>query len=84
MHECLWDMLYPPVLIVYIKTVYENTKNSFRNFYFISFLQEVTTCLPEYYKWTQYLFLKLFEAGIVYQKEVGTNVELQYFAATLI
>ncbi|XP_025947546.1 probable leucine--tRNA ligase, mitochondrial isoform X4 [Apteryx rowi] len=31
--------------------------------------REITTCLPEYYKWTQYLFLKLFEAGIVYQKE---------------
>uniref|UniRef100_A0A8C3V117 leucine--tRNA ligase n=1 Tax=Catharus ustulatus TaxID=91951 RepID=A0A8C3V117_CATUS len=45
----------------------------FRNFYFISFLQEVTTCLPEYYKWTQYLFLKLFEAGIVYQKEALVN-----------
>ncbi|XP_074939535.1 leucine--tRNA ligase, mitochondrial isoform X2 [Phalacrocorax aristotelis] len=31
--------------------------------------REITTCLPDYYKWTQYLFLKLFEAGIVYQKE---------------
>nr|XP_021403593.1 probable leucine--tRNA ligase, mitochondrial isoform X2 [Lonchura striata domestica] len=35
--------------------------------------REVTTCLPEYYKWTQYLFLKLFEAGIVYQKEALVN-----------
>uniref|UniRef100_A0A8B9RQX1 leucine--tRNA ligase n=1 Tax=Accipiter nisus TaxID=211598 RepID=A0A8B9RQX1_9AVES len=34
-----------------------------------SWEREITTCLPEYYKWTQYLFLKLFEAGIVYQKE---------------
>uniref|UniRef100_A0A672TR00 leucine--tRNA ligase n=1 Tax=Strigops habroptila TaxID=2489341 RepID=A0A672TR00_STRHB len=33
----------------------------------------MTTCLPEYYKWTQYLFLKLFEAGIVYQKEALVN-----------
>lgn len=32
--------------------------------------QEVTTCLPDYYKWTQYLFIKLYEAGLAYQKEV--------------
>ncbi|XP_037240854.1 leucine--tRNA ligase, mitochondrial isoform X2 [Falco biarmicus] len=35
--------------------------------------REITTCLPEYYKWTQYFFLKLFEAGIVYQKEALVN-----------
>ncbi|NWX85225.1 SYLM protein, partial [Nothoprocta pentlandii] len=35
--------------------------------------REVTTCLPEYYKWTQYLFLKLFEAGLAYQKEALVN-----------
>lgn len=35
--------------------------------------QEVTTCLPDYYKWTQYLFIKLFEAGLAYQKEVIRN-----------
>ncbi|KAF0045236.1 hypothetical protein F2P81_001765 [Scophthalmus maximus] len=33
--------------------------------------REVSTCLPEYYKWTQYLFVKLFEAGLAYQKEVN-------------
>ncbi|KAM5234159.1 leucine--tRNA ligase, mitochondrial isoform 2-T5 [Hipposideros larvatus] len=31
--------------------------------------REVTTCLPDYYKWTQYLFIKLYEAGLAYQKE---------------
>uniref|UniRef100_A0A3B3BWU4 leucine--tRNA ligase n=1 Tax=Oryzias melastigma TaxID=30732 RepID=A0A3B3BWU4_ORYME len=35
--------------------------------------REVTTCLPEYYKWTQYLFVKLFEAGLAYQKEAVVN-----------
>ncbi|KAK2493004.1 hypothetical protein MC885_009367, partial [Smutsia gigantea] len=34
---------------------------------------EITTCLPDYYKWTQYLFLKLYEAGLAYQKEALVN-----------
>uniref|UniRef100_A0A674JYW8 leucine--tRNA ligase n=1 Tax=Terrapene triunguis TaxID=2587831 RepID=A0A674JYW8_9SAUR len=38
-----------------------------------SWEREITTCLPEYYKWTQYLFIKLFEAGLAYQKEAMVN-----------
>lgn len=38
--------------------------------------QEVTTCLPDYYKWTQYLFVKLYEAGLAYQKEVSYDSSL--------
>ncbi|XP_039693471.1 leucine--tRNA ligase, mitochondrial isoform X4 [Pteropus medius] len=37
------------------------------------FLEEITTCLPDYYKWTQYLFIKLYEAGLAYQKEALVN-----------
>lgn len=32
--------------------------------------QEYATCDPEYYKWTQFIFLKMFEAGLVEQREV--------------
>uniref|UniRef100_A0A2K6RI63 leucine--tRNA ligase n=1 Tax=Rhinopithecus roxellana TaxID=61622 RepID=A0A2K6RI63_RHIRO len=35
--------------------------------------REITTCLPDYYKWTQYLFVKLYEAGLAYQKEALVN-----------
>ncbi|XP_005999052.1 probable leucine--tRNA ligase, mitochondrial [Latimeria chalumnae] len=35
--------------------------------------QEVTTCQPDYYIWTQYLFIKLYEAGLAYQKEALVN-----------
>ncbi|XP_073189251.1 leucine--tRNA ligase, mitochondrial isoform X3 [Lepidochelys kempii] len=38
-----------------------------------SWEREITTCLPEYYKWTQYLFINLFESGLVYQKEAMVN-----------
>ena len=30
-------------------------------------------CSPEYYKWTQYLFIKFLEAGLAYQKEAAVN-----------
>uniref|UniRef100_A0A8C5GGC4 leucine--tRNA ligase n=1 Tax=Gouania willdenowi TaxID=441366 RepID=A0A8C5GGC4_GOUWI len=35
--------------------------------------RELTTCLPDYYRWTQWLFVKLFEAGLAYQKEAVVN-----------
>ncbi|XP_068616365.1 leucine--tRNA ligase, mitochondrial [Brachionichthys hirsutus] len=35
--------------------------------------REVTTCLPDYYRWTQHLFVNLFEAGLAYQKEAVVN-----------
>ncbi|XP_063117101.1 leucine--tRNA ligase, mitochondrial isoform X2 [Cavia porcellus] len=35
--------------------------------------REITTCLPDYYRWTQYLFIKLYEAGLAYQKEALVN-----------
>ncbi|MCM8826512.1 MAG: leucine--tRNA ligase [Candidatus Omnitrophica bacterium] len=35
--------------------------------------REVTTCLPNYYKWTQWIFLKLYEKGLAYRKEAFAN-----------
>jgi leucyl-tRNA synthetase len=35
--------------------------------------REVTTCSPEYYRWTQWLFLQFLEAGLAYQKEAAVN-----------
>lgn len=34
---------------------------------------EVKTCVPEYYKWTQWLFLKLYEMNLAYRKEAPVN-----------
>ena len=31
--------------------------------------REVTTCLPEYYRWNQWFFLKFYEKGLAYKKE---------------
>lgn len=35
--------------------------------------REVITCDPEYYKWTQWIFLKFFEKGLAYQAETPVN-----------
>jgi leucyl-tRNA synthetase len=34
---------------------------------------EVVTCLPDYYKWTQWIFLKLYEQGLAYRKKAPVN-----------
>ncbi|MBI5644936.1 leucine--tRNA ligase [Candidatus Kaiserbacteria bacterium] len=35
--------------------------------------RELATCDPEYYKWTQWLFLQLHKKGLVYQKDTAVN-----------
>ncbi len=35
--------------------------------------REVTTCLPEYYRWNQWFFIKLFEKGLAYRKNSKVN-----------
>jgi leucyl-tRNA synthetase len=35
--------------------------------------REVTTCEPEYYKWTQWIFLQLFKKGLAYEAEMPIN-----------
>ena len=35
--------------------------------------REVTTCLPEYYKWTQWFFLQFYKKGLAYKKGASVN-----------
>lgn len=35
--------------------------------------RELATCTPEYYRWEQWLFTKLFEKGMVYKKTAAVN-----------
>jgi leucyl-tRNA synthetase len=35
--------------------------------------REVTTCLPDYYRWNQWFFIKMFEKGLAYRKKSKVN-----------
>ena len=55
----------------------ENIRNFERQLKQISAIydwdMELKTTDPEYYKWTQWIFVKLFEAGLAYEKEFPIN-----------
>ncbi|MDH1622873.1 leucine--tRNA ligase [Pseudomonas chengduensis] len=39
----------------------------------IDWTREVTTCKPDYYRWEQWLFTRLFEKGVIYRKNGTVN-----------
>jgi len=52
----------------------ENFRRQLKSFGFsFDWQREISTADPQYYKWTQFIFLKLFEKGLAYQKEVPVN-----------
>ncbi|MCB5253696.1 MAG: leucine--tRNA ligase [Candidatus Cloacimonadaceae bacterium] len=41
--------------------------------FFLDWEREVSTCRPDYYHWGQYIFLKMYEKGLVYRKKSFQN-----------
>ena len=49
-------------------------KNQFRRWGVIyDWSKELASCDPEYYKWTQWLFVQLYKSGLAYRKEASVN-----------
>jgi leucyl-tRNA synthetase len=52
----------------------EDMRGQFKRLgYAYDWTREVTTCRPEYYRWEQWLFTKMFEKGLVYRKNSIVN-----------
>ncbi|MBU1007432.1 MAG: leucine--tRNA ligase, partial [Candidatus Omnitrophica bacterium] len=35
--------------------------------------REITSCMPDYYKWTQWMFIQLYKKGLAYKKKASVN-----------
>ena len=59
------------------KSTYENISNIKRQIKQISAIydwdRELSTTDPEFYKWTQWIFVKMYKAGLAYEKEMPIN-----------
>ncbi|XP_060803565.1 leucine--tRNA ligase, mitochondrial isoform X2 [Amyelois transitella] len=56
------------------KTNIDSMKNQLLKLGFdFDWSREISTCDPQYYRWTQYIFLKLFENGLAYQSKGKVN-----------
>ena len=52
----------------------EHMKNQLKNLgYAYDWSRELATCEPEYYRWEQWFFTKMFERGLVYKKAAWVN-----------
>lgn len=84
LHPMGWDAFGLPAENFAIKnnihpkiSTADNIKNVKRQLHDISAIydwdKEVNTTDPEYYKWTQWIFIKMFEKGLAYEKEMPLN-----------
>jgi len=84
LHPMGWDAFWLPAENFAIKTgthprikTNENINNYRRQLKSIGFSydwdREINTTDPEYYKWTQWIFLKMFEHGLAYEQDLPIN-----------
>ena len=84
LHPMWWDAFWLPAENFAIKTgthPRETTDNNINNFrkqikalgFSYDWDREIDTTDPKYYKWTQWIFLKLFEKGLAYEQDLPIN-----------
>ncbi len=84
LHPMGWDAFGLPAENAAVKHGVHPAKWTFSNIeemkaqlkrmgYSLDWNREVTTCVPEYYKWEQLFFLKMWERGLAYKKKSPVN-----------
>lgn len=84
LHPIWWDAFWLPAENYAIKTWthpkittdknIENFKKQIKSLWFsYDWDREINTTDPNYYKWTQWIFLKLFENGLAYEQDLPIN-----------
>lgn len=84
LHPMGWDAFGLPAENAAIKNGVHPAKWTYQNIaqmkeqlkslgFSLDWEREVATCSPEYYRWTQWIFLQFFQAGLAYQKESAVN-----------
>src|SRR5665213_1273545 len=84
LHPFGWDAFGLPAENAAIKTGTHPEKSTFDNIKHMkgqlqrlgisyAWEREIATCLPEYYKFNQWIFLKMFERGLAYRKRSTVN-----------
>jgi leucyl-tRNA synthetase len=84
LHPFGWDAFGLPAENAAIKTGTHPEKSTFDNIHHMkgqlqrlgisyAWEREIATCLPEYYKFNQWIFLKMFERGLAYRKRSTVN-----------
>jgi leucyl-tRNA synthetase len=84
LHPMGWDAFGLPAEQFAIKTGVHpatTTNQAIENFrrqlkmlgFSYDWTREISTCSPDYYHWTQWIFLRLYEKGLAYQTEVAVN-----------
>ncbi len=84
LHPMGWDAFGLPAENAAVKRGIHPAKWTFSNIeemksqlkrlgYSLDWEREVTTCVPEYYKWEQLFFIELYKKGLVYRKKAPVN-----------
>ena len=84
LHPMGWDAFGLPAENFAIKTGIHpaiSTKKAIKNIkkqllsagFGYDWQREITTCQPDYYKWTQWMFLQLYKRDLAYKKEAAVN-----------
>ena len=73
LHPMGWDAFGLPAENAALKNIAAMKRQMQRLGLGYDWANEVTTCLPDYYRWNQWFFLRMYERGLAYRKQSKVN-----------